>query len=104
MFVIFNNKTEIYYPGTWSIRTHHLLPYIDHTSVFRNPDYPWEGRDHTIEMGIYDLFNDVKYHTPFVWNHIKILSLTIDERALQKASVSSSPASIVGQATSGKMW
>lgn len=79
--VIFNNKVELLNPnGNWSILTHQLLPYIFGSSKLKDISRPWEGADHRIEMGCYDVEKRITYQMPFVWNHIKILSLTIDDK------------------------
>ena len=79
MVIIYNNKVEVYNPSFPNIQTHCLLPFVQGTSVLKNNTRPWEGAEYSIEMGLYDIENTVKYHTPFVWNHIKISSLEINK-------------------------
>jgi hypothetical protein len=78
MIVIANNKVEILNPNYLHIRRYDLLPYIEGTCVLKDNSRPWEGSNSSIEMGVYDSVENIRYNTPFVWNHIKILSLDIN--------------------------
>lgn len=78
MIIIVNNKVEILNPNFINIRRYDLLPYIEGSCILKNNTRPWEGSNSSIEMGVYDSNNKIKYNTPFVWNHIKILSLDIN--------------------------